>query len=353
MLKLITNVSAVILFSVFASSNIYSAENLTSESKEKVVAEVSEILMDQYIFPDVGEAMAQDLLTRLENGAYDDVVDVDDFAIQLTDEMQKLSNDQHLFIFYSDTPVSTEEESLNPSPELELENTKMHEYLNSGVRNVRRLDGNIGYFDFSGFMDSEMTAPVLGYAMNFLQNTGGLIIDLRANFGGMPKTVPLLASYFLGPDSVHVDSIYWRKTNETQEYWTTTELEGAWYGTDRPVMILTSSETFSAAEAFSYAMKAFERAEIVGEATRGGAHPGGIQRVADNFYMFVSHGRAINSITGENWEGTGVTPNHPVVADEALVLAHKLILRAVIDQTDFILDKQDREMHLQRLEELE
>lgn len=353
MLKLITTGSAVFLFFVFASSNIFSAENLTSESKDKVVAEVSEILMDQYIFPDVGEAMAQGLLSRLKNGAYDSVVDVDDFAIQLTNEMQKLSNDQHLFIFYSDTSISTEEESLNPSPELEVENTKMHEYLNSGVRSVSRLDGNIGYFDFSGFMDAEMTAPVLGYAMNFLQNTGGLIIDLRENFGGMPKTVSLLASYFLGPDSVHVDSIYWRKTNETQEYWTTTELEGAWYGTERPVMILTSSETFSAAEAFSYAMKAFGRAEVVGEATRGGAHPGGIQRVADNFYMFVSHGRAINAITGENWEGTGVTPNHLVVADEALDLAHKMILRAVIDQTDFILDKQDREMHLQRLEELE
>lgn len=67
--------------------------------------------------------------------------------------------------------------------------------------------------------------------------------------------------------------------------------------------------------------------------------------------MFVSNARAINAVTGENWEGTGVTPDHPVAADEALNFAHKLVLRTLIDRTESTQGRQDREMHLQRLEE--
>ncbi len=351
MLRKIANVSVVVLLTVFSSHSAIPAENLSPELIHKVVHETSEVLESQYIFSEVGETMARALISDLENGDYDNVSSVAEFTTVLRNRMRELSNDEHLNFFYNDAGVTTEEEYLNPTPELQAENAMMHKYFNSGIRSVGRLDGNIGYFDLSGFMEAEPTAQALGTAMNLVQNTGGLIIDLRKNYGGMPEAVALLASYFLGPSPTHVDSIYWKKTDITQEFWTTTDLDGAWYGLERPVIILTSDMTFSAAEAFSYAMKAFERAEIVGETTRGGAHPGGIQRIVDDFYLWLPNGRAINAVTGENWEGTGISPDYPVSADEALDTAHKIILKAVIPQTDFILDRQDREMHLRRLDE--
>ena len=63
----------------------------------------------------------------------------------------------------------------------------------------------------------------------------------------------------------------------------------------------------------------------------------------------VSNGRAINAVTGPNWEGTGVSPDYQVKAEAALT-AHKQMLKELIDQGDDDMARQDREMHLQQLE---
>ena len=42
---------------------------------------------------------------------------------------------------------------------------------------------------------------------------------------------------------------------------------------DQPVYVLTSHETFSGAEEFTFDLKTQNRATIVGETTGGGAHP--------------------------------------------------------------------------------
>src|SRR5690606_11796926 len=88
--------------------------------------------------------------------------------------------------------------------------------------------------------------------------------------------------------------------------------------------------TFSAAEEFSYNLKHLERATIVGETTGGGAHPGGMERVTDHFGLWVPSGRAINPVTGTNWEGTGVRPHIDVEAEDAPRTAHLAALRAVL-----------------------
>lgn len=350
MMSTISKAIITFLLILAFSSQVFSAEDLTPESKRQVVTEVSERLTQEYVLPDVGQAMAQALMTRLESGHYDDVTSSEQFAELLTEDMVKVSNDQHLFIFYMEGDLPTEEEMMNPTPEMQEQNLRFLQYDNYAIREVSWLDGNIGYLELAAFVDAEPAKRAIGNAMDLFQHTGGLIIDLRQNGGGMPETVALLASYFLGPDSVHVDSIYWRKTDTTEEFWTSTDLDGAWYGTTRPVYILTSEATFSAAEAFSYAMQVNNRATIVGETTRGGAHPGAIARIGDHYHMFISNGRAFSAVTGENWEGTGVIPDHAESADAALNSAHKLILRDVIDQTESPMARQDREMQLQRLE---
>ncbi|MBA2302189.1 MAG: S41 family peptidase [Acidobacteria bacterium] len=111
-------------------------------------------------------------------------------------------------------------------------------------------------------------------------------------------------------------------SNSRREFFTTAEVEGRRYGKDKPLFVLTSARTFSAAEEFTYNLKNLNRATIVGETSGGGAHPGGVRRITDHFGIWLPDGRAINPITKTNWEGTGIEPHIKVAAAGALQAAH-------------------------------
>jgi C-terminal processing protease CtpA/Prc len=164
--------------------------------------------------------------------------------------------------------------------------------------------------------------------MGFLANTDALIVDLRRNGGGRPEMVALLSSY-LFDERTHLNDLYWREGNRTDEFWTNATVAGPRYGGKKPVFVLTSKRTFSGAEEFAYNLKALKRATIVGETSGGGAHPGDMQKIADGFAMFVPTGRAINPVTKTNWEGVGVEPDVVVPADQALDKAKELAAAAL------------------------
>ena len=109
----------------------------------------------------------------------------------------------------------------------------------------------------------------------------------------------------------------------------------------KPVYVLTSKRTFSAAEEFTYNLKSLKRATIVGETTGGGAHPGGMQKVHEHFGVFVPSGRAINPITKTNWEGTGVAPDVPVAADRRARTAHLAALKKVSAEARGAVDRSE------------
>jgi C-terminal processing protease CtpA/Prc len=198
--------------------------------------------------------------------------------------------------------------------------------MNHGFAKVERLPGNIGYLEFLNFMDEELGADTVAAAMNFINGTDALIIDMRKNGGGNPAMVALVCSYLFGPEPVHLNDLYWREGNRTDEFWTKKEVAGKRY-LNKDVYVLTSKRTFSGAEEFSYNLKNLKRATIIGETTGGGAHPGGGFRISEHFGMFVPTGRAISPITKTNWEGTGVTPDISVPADQALHVARITALK--------------------------
>jgi C-terminal processing protease CtpA/Prc len=172
---------------------------------------------------------------------------------------------------------------------------------------------------------------------------------MRSNGGGNPQMVALVSSYLFGPEPVHLNDLYWREGDRTEQFWTRKEVAGKRY-LNKDVYILTSKRTFSAAEEFTYNLKNLKRATIVGETTGGGAHPGGGFRITEHFGMFVPTGRAISPITKTNWEGTGVTPDIDVPADQALVVARLTALKkslTTLQNPDFKAGVQDE---IQKLE---
>jgi retinol-binding protein 3 len=295
-------------------------------TKTQVIDGAIDHMRRAYIFEDVAEKMAEALRAHQGRKAYDGVTDPRDFAETLTRHLQEVSHDKHLRILYA--PEGLPQRGGAPTADDRARQLSEDRRRNFGFQRVERLDGNVGYIELLGFSGAREVAEVAVPAMNFLANTDALIFDLRRNGGGSPVTIGILSSY-LFDQIVHLNDFYVRETGQREEFFTKPEVEGRRYGTTKPVYILTSNRTFSAAEEFTYNLKNLKRATIVGETTGGGAHPGGVRRITDQFGIWLPTGRAINPITNTNWEGVGIEPDIKAPVTDALRAAHLAALKKV------------------------
>lgn len=302
---------------------------IDAATRTKAIDGILKRLNDSYVFPEVAKKMETSIRERVSKKEYDQVTSAKEFATKLTNDLQAVSKDKHLRVRYSHNPIPERGPRREPTAEEREENKRELTWMNHGFRKVERLPGNIGYIEFTNFLDPDLGADTVAAAMNFVNGTDALIIDMRNNGGGDPAMVALVCSYLFGPEPVHLNDLYWREGNRTDEFWTRKEIAGKRY-VNKDVYVLTSKRTFSGAEEFSYNLKNLKRATIIGETTGGGAHPGGGFRITEHFGMFVPTGRAISPITKTNWEGTGVTPDVDVPADQALLTAQLMALKKAL-----------------------
>ena len=298
-----------------------------AELRAKVIDGAIEHMRKAYIFADVAEKMAQALRANGEKKEYDAITAPREFADRLTRDLQEVSRDKHLRIVFN--PDGLPARSGPPSPEERARMLEDARRRNFGFERVERLDGNVGYIDLRGFAGVPESRDVAVAAMNFVGDTDALIFDLRRNGGGSPFMIGILSSYLFN-EVVHLNDFYIREKDAKEEFYTTAEVQGKRYGKDKPVYVLTSNRTFSAAEEFTYNLKNLKRSTTVGETTGGGAHPGGIRRITDHFGIWLPNGRAINPITKTNWEGTGIEPDIKVASDQALRAAHLDALKKIL-----------------------
>ena len=276
-----------------------------------------------YVFPDVAQRIAASIRGRSQAGEYNGLASAKDFARTLTEHLQEVSRDKHLRVTYSAQALPPQGAG-GPTPEQVAKRAEFLKSMNYGFEKSEKLPGNIGYLDLRSFQATGPEAEAAAdAAMSQLADADALIVDLRRNGGGSPHMVAHVSSY-LFDKRTHLNSLYWREADRTDEFWTKQDVAGKRFGQDKPIYVLTSKRTFSGAEEFTYNLKNLKRATIIGETTGGGAHPGGVRRVHDNFAVFVPSGRAISPITKTNWEGTGVTPDIEVPADQALDKAKEL-----------------------------
>ena len=326
---------AVLLLLILTFATVVSAQpdqpdlTIDAATRTQVIDGILKRLNDSYVFPEVAKKMEQSLRERVDKKEYDQITSAKEFATKLTTDLQAISNDKHLRVRYSHQPIPERGPRREPTAEDRERFKREMTWSNHGFSKVERLPGNIGYLEFLNFMDPELGADTVAAAMNFVNNTEVLIIDMRNNGGGNPAMVALVCSYLFGPEPVHLNDLFWREGNRTEEFWTKKEVAGKRY-LNKDVYVLTSKRTFSGAEEFSYNLKNLKRATIIGETTGGGAHPGGGFRITEHFGMFVPTGRAISPITKTNWEGTGVTPDVAVPAEQALLVARVMALKKVL-----------------------
>jgi len=288
-------------------------------------------LNHSYLFLEQATLMENDLRERLKNKEYDAFKDPIKFAEKLTKDLQTISKDKHLRVRYSAQLLPLRKNQSELTPKEKKARDEFIRRINFGFEKIECMSGNIGYINLRGFFDAEAGAETVTAAMNFLSNTESLIFDLRQNFGGDPNMVALISSYLFGDEPIHLNDIYWRQKDKTEEFWTTPKLANKKFS-NKDVYILTSSQTFSGAEEFCFNLKYLKRATIVGETTQGGAHPGSIIRLSDHFSAFVPQGHSIHPITKNNWQDTGVEPDIKVPQEQALNVAYLMALTKSLKQ---------------------
>lgn len=302
-----------------------SVSDLTSKidaaTRARVIDGASAMLNEFYVSPETAKQMEDAVRARQKKGEYDSVTDGDAFAKMLTENFQEVSHDKHLRVNFS--AMKLPQNPPSPNPEAAAQNRRQMERINCGFDKVEILPGNVGYLKFDMFADPDVCGPTAVAAMNFLGNVDAIIFDLRENGGGDPKMIAFLTTYLFSA-STHLNDLWVRKTDATQQFWTLPYVPGKRLD-GKPAYVLTSNRTFSGGEEFTYDLKNLKRATIIGETTGGGAHPVAGHRIDDHFTIGVPFAKAINPISKTNWEGTGVEPDVKVPAADALTTAQKLV----------------------------
>ncbi|WP_243737961.1 S41 family peptidase [Xanthomonas oryzae] len=299
---------------------------LEQSERQALSGAVADALDAQYIDPAMAQRMRKVLPRNAARG--DDVAIADPAALaqRLTDDLRAVSHDGHQWMEYH--PEGARWAGLSQSHRARCGAAC------DGARQRRLRQGrtDAGQRRLPHVPRLRLPVPCASTArsaMDFVANTHVLIIDLRDNAGGDPAMVAYLASY-LFDERVRLNDIYTRKSNSIAHSWATPGLPGPAFGGRKPLYLLTTPQTFSAAGDFAYALQKTGRAAAVGDASGGGAHPSRGFKVSAHFVAVVPYAKSVSAITHANWEGTGVLPDVAVPASQALDTAYRLGIERLI-----------------------
>jgi C-terminal processing protease CtpA/Prc len=316
-------IKSLVAFVAMLATPLAFTAPVTDTDRKQVLDAVIAHLENEYIDPDVGRRAARKLRDKSVRELLKNADDGVAVAATLRDKLRTETGDGHLNVEYSEKELPADQ----AAADAEFNEQEMERYygahVNFGVRKAERLENNVGLLDLAVFPPSSMGGDTIAAAMQVIAHTDALIIDLRRNGGGM-DTVALVASYLFDTQQP-LSGIYHRPSNETTQSFTLPYVPGAKFGGTKPIYVLTSKRTFSAAEALAYDLQALKRATIVGEPSGGGAHPFTYKRIHPHFVLWSVVEKSINPITGKNWQGVGVQPDVAIDSAQALDKALALI----------------------------
>lgn len=224
----------------------------------------------------------------------------------------------------------------------------------------RQLPLTIGYLKVSHLLDPQLGAEKdefgayklppecrmgpnaidrLNHVMAEMQGKKGIVLDLSGTkFGGSLEMVQRIVSFFVKQKGLLLNEVDDRLAGERLQY---RSVQTACDLFDMPVAIITDQETFSGREEIAYDLQQLnrylqeigeqqgDRFQIIGEITRGGAHPTGsfpllnaTAELDEELILWVPFARSINPFSKTNWEKVGVQPDIPLLEhQDALTVA--------------------------------
>ncbi|HEU5103406.1 MAG TPA: hypothetical protein VFU22_30505, partial [Roseiflexaceae bacterium] len=151
-------------------------EPLDAGERATIVDSLAQKLHEHYVFPEIAEQMDAAIRAKAGSGAYDDITTLECFCERLTEDLQAISHDKHLRLFYHAEPAPDDEPDQPTPAQIEQFRYEMG-LLNFGFARVERLPGNVGYLDLHGFFPASLGGETAVAAMNLLAHTSALIVD--------------------------------------------------------------------------------------------------------------------------------------------------------------------------------
>lgn len=177
----------------------------------------------------------------------------------------------------------------------------------------RKLDGDIGYFYFSDFLDP---ARVLkGFTDTVRQNekSEGFILDLRGNPGGLIVMAQGIGGWFVDQPNLKLGTMISRKKSD---HLILNPRDITYRG---PLAILVDECSASSSEFLAGGLQDLKRARIFGRPTPGAALPSNLLRLSNGDRLMYVVADYV-SANGKRLEGNGVQPDEVVPIDRNALL---------------------------------
>jgi hypothetical protein len=375
----------ITLIGAFLISNYIFAQNtekISSSLQKEIIEELSDLIKKEYVLEEIGFKMSSNL-DSLNNTVLEGSMDSEAFIKLLNSELRSVYADKHLgvvnpgkFKQFQKMFGLDKGNHQNPKREHHSGSEQQSSHNTHGDNNERgshaedsgrvgpnelagsrviNRDGrtNIGLIKISQFDGSQEGLDNMKELFISFIGVNAIIIDLRTCKGGDADMVKALSGYFFNTPTYLVSTLG-RKDEDGErnisERWTkVNELSSNFY--DTPLYVMTSSETFSAAESFAFGLQLNKRATTVGENTGGGGHMNTFFELPGGYGASISVGRTFDGKTGKGFQETGVQADIQVEANHAFAKTLELIEQNRTAELAYDESKEKVHQTLQRLSE--
>ncbi|MEU8006442.1 S41 family peptidase [Catellatospora sp. NPDC049111] len=297
---------------------------MTTPEVTELVDRLRTLVEERYVFPDAAAEISARLAARRDGYP----TDLTALAAEVTTDLQSVNGDKHLRLLHHAEPLPEQVPGDDAAEYAAM--AQWAERTCGGIAGARRLPGDVGLLEVTPVLfPAVLVGDVYAAAFTLLAPVRALIVDLRGCLGGEPSAVSLFLSYLWDHEPVQLTGMYERATDQVRQSWSHAHVPGRRFGRDRPLYVLTSGSTFSGGEALAYDVQQTGRGTVVGERTRGGAHPREAFRLHPHLEATISVARAVNPVSGTNWESVGVSPDLATSAEQALPTAYRAALEQV------------------------
>ncbi|HYI41092.1 MAG TPA: S41 family peptidase [Allosphingosinicella sp.] len=294
-----------------------------------LVAALRKVLAENYVLPEVRPKLDAALAKGLAAGRYDGS-DPGMLVERINADLAAVTPDKHLGLQYDPRAAAAAAEAAQSAPRdsdgpLPPEAIRQAQSRNHGFTEMKVLPGNVRYVNMQGFVwTGPKSAEAYDHAMRFLKEGDAAIIDLRQNGGGSPEGVQYLVSHFMEPNRPLMT--FHMAGNQVDRTATLANLP-AGRMTGKPLYVLTSGNSASAAEEFAGHVTGFRLGELIGGTTAGAGFRNAHFPLPGGYLVSVSVGRAVLASTGKDWEAVGIRPTIAAAPEKALDVAQVHALR--------------------------